>query len=324
MDLETAKQVMESPVVQGYIEQIDADAQEALDQADSNLGGMGDFPSGSVSEYKAHRAALDKAWGNFNAAWNAITFGKATDGRAAMDAYTQYVVALEVLEQDNVLIGAFIEARFAQAAAAFLAFAIETLKALQKRYAELLKELKELDALLKKAKKDVKGAEAQRVINVAITAVSLCIPQVSLGAGIAIAVGTFTVQMVVDAALGPGDPGAIGALNSAAGDVVGLPKAIKPVFAKLGGAASGVISFKLDSDELADAKKIVQQVQERMRSVQKSMAAIEPYTTTSATQMDKLQVAFQKALDVAQSKAKAFKSAEAERMRLLKELDALK
>ena len=40
--------------------------------------------------------------------------------------------------------------------------------------------------------------------------------------------------------------------------------------------------------------------------------------------MDKLQVAFEKALDIAQSKAKAFKSAQAERMRLLKELDALK
>jgi hypothetical protein len=45
MDLETAKQLTESALVQGYIEQIDTDAQAALDAMESNLGGMGEFPS---------------------------------------------------------------------------------------------------------------------------------------------------------------------------------------------------------------------------------------------------------------------------------------
>ena len=210
MDLETAKKVIESPVVQKYIEQIDADAQVALDQAETNLGGMGDFPSGAVSEYKSHRAALDRAWGDFNAEWNMIVAGKAKDGSAAMNAYRAYVIALVVLEEDNVVIGAFVEAKVAEFAAAFVAFIIEVIKAIQKRFGDLLKELQDLQQMLQKAKKDVKGAEAQRVINVAITAVSLCIPAVGLGAGIAIAVTSFTVQVVVDASLGPGKPGVLG------------------------------------------------------------------------------------------------------------------
>ena len=324
MDLETAKKVTESPVVQKYIEQIDADAQAALDQADTNLGGMGDFPSGSVAEYKSHRAALDKAWGDFNAEWNKVVFGKAKDGTAAMTAYRAYVIALTVLEEDNVVIGAFVEAKVAQFTAGFLALLIEVIKGIQRRFGELLKELQALETMLKKAKKDVKGAEAQRVINLAITAVSLCIPVVGLGAGIAIAATTFTVQMVVDASLGPGNPSAIGTINTAAGDVIGLPKSIKPPFAKLGGAASGLITLKLDNDEIADAKKIVQQIQAQMKSVQSSMKTLEPWVANSAIQLEKLHQAFEKALEQAQSKAKAYKSAEAQRLGLLKELEALR
>ncbi len=324
MDLETAKKLIESPVVQKYIEQIDADAQVALDEADENLGGMGDFPSSSISEYRAHRASLDSAWGDFNAEWNYVVFGKAKDGSAAMNAYQAYVIELEVLEQDNVVFGAFVEANVAKFTAAFLAFAIEVIKAIQKRFSELLKQLQELQQLLQKAKKDVKGAEAQRVINVAITAVSLCIPAVGLGAGIAIAVTTFTVQMVVDASLGPGSPGAIGTLNTAAGDVVGLPKSIKPPFAKLAGAASGLVTLKMDTDEIDDAKKIVQKVQAQVKSVQSTMKTLEPWVANSAVQLEKLQAAFQKALEQAQAKAKAFKSAQAERLGLLKELEPLR
>jgi len=324
MDLETAKKLIESPVVQKYIEQIDTDAQAALDDADATLGGMGDFPSAIVSGYKSHRAALDKAWGNFNAEWNLIVFGKAADGKAAMVAYRDYVVALTVLEEDNVVWAAYVDAKVAQFTSVFLAFLIEMLKAIRKRFGELLKELQELETLLKKAKKEVKEAEAQRVIDLAITAVSLCIPAVGLGAGIAIAATTFTVQMVVDASLGPGKPGVLGTVNNAAGDVIGLPPKIKPKFAKFGGAVSGLVTLKLDSDEVDDAKKIVVKIKDRIKAVDKTMKALEPYVANGAVKIAKLQQAFQKSIEVAQSKAKGYKSAEAKRLGLLKELSKLR
>jgi hypothetical protein len=324
MDLETAKQLVNSPVVQAYIEQIDTDAEAALDAMKTNLGGMGGYPSSAVSEYKSDGAALNTAWGNFNAAWNLIVFEKAKDGKAAMVAYRNYVVALTVLEEDNVVWAAFVEARVAQFATAFIALMIELVKSIRKRFAELLKELEELDKLLKKAKREVKEAEAQRVINLAITAVSLCIPAVGLGAGIAIAATTFTVQMVVDASLGPGDPGVLGTVNTAAGDVIGLPKQIKPKFAKMGSVASAVYTLKLDNDEIDDAKKIVQKIKERTKSIDKTMQTLEPFVAGGAAQLLKMQLAYDKALKVAQSKAKAYKSAEARRLGLLKELNKLR
>lgn len=324
MDLETAKQLTESTLVQGYIEQIDTDAQAALDAMESNLGGMGEFPSKTVSEYKAEGAALDRTWGDFNAAWNMVVVGKAADGKAAMTAYKNYVLALTALEESNVVWGAYVEARVAYFTAGFIALMVELVKAIRKRFGELLKELQELETLLKKAKKEVKEAEAQRVINLAITAVSLCIPAVGLGAGIAIAATTFTVQMVVDASLGPGDPGLLGTVNTAAGDVIGLPKQIKPKFAKMGSVASALYTLKLDNDEIDDAKKIVQKVKDRMKSIEKTMKTLEPFVAGGAVQLAKMQAAFDKALKDAQSKAKAYKSAEVQRLGLLKELNKLR
>jgi hypothetical protein len=323
MDIEEAKKLINSPVVQKYIEQIDADAQTALDEMNTNLGAMSDYPSSAISEYKADGAALDKAWGDFNAEWNKIVFGQAKDGKAAMAAYTRYVLTLCVLEQQNVRFGAFIEADVAGFAAVFIAFLIEFTKRIREKFKALLEELKELEALLKKAKKEVKEAEAQRIINVAITAVSLCIPAVGLGAGIAIAVGTFTVQMALDAALGPGKPGALGTVNTAAGDAIGLPKSIKPKFAKMGGPLSGVLTFKLDSDEVADAKKIVETVRARIRSIEKTIKALEPFLDTDGSKLEKMQDAFEKALAAAKAAQGKYQSAESQRLGLLKELKGL-
>lgn len=241
-----------------------------------------------------------------------------------MLAYRDYVLSLTVLEEDNVVWGAWVEADVARFATLFIGLAIELVKAIRKRCDELLQELHEIEKLLKKAKQEVKEAEAQRVINVAITVVSLLIPEVRIGAQIAIAVTTFTVQMVVDASLGPGKPGVTGTLNTAAGDVIGLPKQIKPKFAKMGGVITGFYSLKLDTDEIDDAKKNVQKIKDRMKVIEKIMDRLEPFIAGGAMQLAKLQQAFEKSLAQARSKEKAFRSAETQRLGLLKELNKLR
>lgn len=81
MDLETAKQLSESSVVQSYIEQIDTDAEAALDTMKSNLSAMAAFAKAAASEYRSDGATLDSAWGDFNEQWNRVVFGKATTAR---------------------------------------------------------------------------------------------------------------------------------------------------------------------------------------------------------------------------------------------------
>lgn len=324
MDLETAKKIIESPLVQKYLENVDSDAETALDDLKANLKWLGDYPSAMISEYKSDGTDLDKAWGNFNLEVNKITFGKARDGKAAMSAYSKYIITLEILEEQNVRYSAYIASKVAELVAAFLKVLIDVAKRMREEFKALLAELKELEALLKKAKKDVTGAEAQRIINVGITVVSLCIPAVGLGTGIAIAVTTFTVQTVLDSALGPGSPSALGTLNTAAGDAIGLPKQIKPKFAKLGGGLSGLITLKMDSDEVAEAERIVAEVQKRCKDVMKRLDTIDRYLSRDIADVEKAEKAMQAALVVAEKNAKLYKSQAQKRNGLLKELAKIK
>jgi hypothetical protein len=170
----------------------------------------------------------------------------------------------------------------------------------------------------------VTGAEAQRIINVGITVVSLCIPAVGLGTGIAIAVTTFTVQTVLDSALGPGSPSAVGTLNTAAGDVIGLPKQIKPKFAKLGGGLSGLITLKMDSDEVEEAERIVAEVQKRAKEVQKRLETLDRFLSRDIADVEKAEKLMQAALVAAEKNAKLYKSQAQKRNGLLKELAKIK
>ena len=320
MDIEAAKRIIENPVVQKYIEQMDSDAEDALDEMKANLSEMSDYPSHYLSEYRGDGDALDDAWGEFNGEWNKVVFGKAKDGKAAMAAYRRYVLTLCILEEQNVRFGAYVEADVAHFASVFLLFMIEFTKHLRKRFKELYDDLKELEALLKKAKREVKEAQAQRAINVAITVVGLCIPAVGLGAGIGIAIATITVSTVVDASLGPGKPSVIGTLNTTAGATVGLPKQVKPKWAKFGGAASGLYTLKMDTDEIGDAEKIVKAVQAKMKTIEKTMKTLERFLVGDAAKLAKMQDAFEKALKTAKSEEKKYKSAERQRLALLKQL----
>lgn len=324
MDLKEATGLIESPVVQKYLSNIDADAEAALDEHKSNLSGMTLYPPAYVKEYKDDAKAMDDAWGTFNEEVNRITFGKAKDGKAAMAAYKRYVITLSVLEEQNVKYSAYVGAGVATLIAAFGTLLIEASKRAEKMIKELEKELPELLKALKKAKKEVKEAEAQRMINVGITVVSLLIPGVGLAGRIAIAAGTFVVQAGIDAALGPGKPGALGLSNNFVGDVASVPKSVRPPVAKFAGIATGLITLKLDGDEIADAEKIVADIQKRVAKVQKLLKDLDRWLITDPAAILKLHKAVEVAVGEAQKSAKKFKSAEKERLKLLKELAEIK
>lgn len=324
MDLETAKKLLNSKAVQAYIEGMEDDTKVALDSAKDNIGEMGDFPPKALSTYKKERDDLDDASGEFNGAFNAVTWGKAKDGKALIAAYKAWVIALTVLEEDNVLYGAYVEAGAAASTAIFIAVLIETVKAVQKACENIVKELEALDKLLKQAKREVTQAEIQRALNIAISVVSLLLPPMRLGRSIAVAAGTLTVQLILDAALGPGKPGAIGIANSAGGDVIGLPKLVSTPKAKFGGVASLIIGIKLDTDEVGDAKKIVEAIKDRIKSTQKTLEMLDPFLNIGADKLAKMQDGFNEALKEAKSKSNAYKSGEAKRLGLVRELQKMK
>ncbi len=142
---------------------------------------------------------------------------------------------------------------------------------------------------------------------------------VSLAGTVGLAAASFTVHTIIDASLGPSRGSAIGSLNQAAGDVIGIPQSIGKPFAKFGGAASGVLALGLDLDEIGDAKAIVRGLQDKIRRVQKLCAEAAKTAASDAKKLTALHKAWQAALKSAEGKANKHKSQKAQREKFLKE-----
>ncbi len=324
MDVETAKKWAKSSLVIKYLGQIDDDVTNAKNDFKTILGKMGsDYPSTYTNEFKKDASDLEDAWKDFNGEYNAITTGKAKDAKKAMVAFKKLILQLGVLEEQNVRFGAYIDADFANFSARFIAVMI----AVQKRAKELLDSLIDdlvwTEGKLRDAEDDVTGAEVQRALDVALTVVSLAIPELKLGAALGVAALTLTTQLLIDARLGPGKPNAVSVANTAAGDLVGLPKLMSTVSAKLLGALSGVASAKIDSDEVDEAKKIVEDVKKRIKTIEADIKQMQAFVGSEIPKLEKMQKAFEAAMNDADAAAKKYTSAENKRQGLLNELKKL-
>ncbi len=185
MAAKTAQDLVNSPLVQKYIEAIDSDATEALKTAKTVLSSSTAklYSSTTLGAYKADRDRLDKCWGDFNAAWNKVVFGKPKDSKELIKTYSKYVLALTALEEANAKHEAMMNAGFAALAATLFSLLADWIKEMHKRCKALEKELKDLQKLLKKAQKEVTEAKWQTGLNIAVTAVSFCLGPVGWGAG---------------------------------------------------------------------------------------------------------------------------------------------
>jgi hypothetical protein len=324
MDLEKAKALIESRAVQKYIQAIDEDAETALSEHKANLGEMDDYPDKYLSEYKSDAKKLDNAWGDFNSEWNKIAFKRAKDGKAAIAAYKNYVLRLGVLEEQNVRFSAFIESDAANQAAWFITVMIAALERAKEAARNLQKEAQDLEKLLRQAKNDVTGAEIQRAVGVALTALAILLPPLGATATITIGVATLTASLVIDAALGPGNPSLPGVAVQTTSTIAGMPKVMSNAGGKLAGGLAGIYSLKSDSDEIEDAKKIVKAIQEKARKVEDLLKTFIKFLEVDADKVEEMKKATERALRDGIAAAGKYKSAESRRLALLKELGDLK
>ena len=324
VDLETAKKWAKSPAVVKYLGQIDDDVANAQSNCKSILGEMGsDYPTKYTKEFKDDASDLADAWKDFTAEYNAITVGKAPDGKRAMVAFKKLILQLGVLEEQNIRFGAYVDADFANFSARFVAMMIAVQKRAKNLLDSLIDDLVWTEGKLREAKNDVTGAEIQRALNIALTAVSLALPELRLGAAVGVAALTLTAQLLIDAGLGPGKPAAVGVANSAAGDIVGLPKLMRTPMAKVLGGLSGVASAKMDTDEIEEAKRIVEDVKKRIKTIEGDIKLLLAFCNNDVPKLEKMQDAFEGAMKDAAAAASKYTSAESRRQGLLNELKKL-
>lgn len=321
MPKKTTKDLVNDPKVQKYIDAIDADADGALALAKKVLGSSTAqyYSSTTLSAYKGDVTRLEKSWGNFNAAWNKVVFGRAKSSKDIIKTYSKYVLSLEVLEQSNARHEAMMTAGFAVLVAALVEMMLKWIDALKKRLKDLEKELKDLLALAKKAERDVTGAKAQTALNIVVTGISFCLGPVGWGARIGVALGGIATHVVIDAALGPSKGSAIGTLNTAAGESVELYDKLSSGSKKMAGAAAAVLTLKMDVDEIGQAEKIVKQVQKRVKSASNEYAKLLRQSKTWSADIAKLKKQSDSALRTYEAAAAKFKSHQRKREELLQE-----
>ncbi len=324
MDIEEARAWAASPAVQRYLEQIDSGADAAMDTARSTQSSMRLFPGSVLAEYRRTSDNLDRAGGDFNAAFNQVTLGRARDGRAALAAYRDYVGALILLEAQNVRFEAYVRANVIELATRFIDASITITVRLRRRFRDVEAQLRQLQRDLPRLRREIPEAEAQRVLNVMIAGVSLLLPEVTIGAAVVIAASTFTVQILVDNALGPNRAGVSGVANNAVGGIVSVPRRIPAPWRAFGGAATALISFVQDNGEIADGHRNLRTAMRTIESLMAEMPRLIRALRTGVDDIEAAQSLLEGAVRSARSAADTYRARESEYRALERELAALR
>lgn len=244
--------------------QAERDAEAALRKMKAQLPKI---PRDEQSNYKEDGHYLIKARAAFRAEIKKIKDGKSTDMGKAAKLYDTFLLNMWALQKANKKWEALIGLKIITAGAMLPAMAIAWINKLAGSIPRLQKELKELKRLFEKAKGQVREAKWQRAINLGLTAISFALGPVGMLGRASVALGGIGASALNDALLGPDKLNAIGTVNTATGDIAGVHPKLSKAGQKLAGAATAIVSYKFDSDEVENAEKIAKEIEKRLKSV---------------------------------------------------------
>lgn len=309
-----------------YFDEITADMEDALGVASRQLSSstMKHCSSSSVAQYKKDKAYLDKSSKAFYDAYAIARGGKAKDLKKLQTTYEAAVRDLEVLEIQNDLFGAVIDADLGVKLAAFFG-PIMVLAKHAERMKSLQSQLSTLQADLVKAKKLTTAEGLKTALGLGITAVGAMTGPVGIGTTIGIAISAHAVGMVIDEVLGEGgslkpmDMAKDGTLTAADCASKLESKGMKAL-----GPLGAVAGFTLDAKDAGAAYLKQVKVQERIKAMEKEFVKALKDLKTDVANLKKLQAAAQKALDDAKRNAGAMKVKTSQRLKGAKELKKFK
>jgi hypothetical protein len=173
--------------------------------------------------------------------------GERINVEEARNLYAMYSLAIGVVDYDNDALDAAFEAGVV---AGFLLFPFVVLQVRAQRLQELLKALK---VLLEQAKKDVKEAWIQGVVDLAIAGITSFLPLGLVARG-----GVLIAQSIFDTAMGPSTSTAVtvGSNESKAGEFAAAVAEVRAASAReraiagAGGKTVTVVGFALDAYEI--------------------------------------------------------------------------
>lgn len=257
MNLEEARALLQSTTFCNKMADMDDATDTAVQTFDRTIARMGPYSSSVQTEYRRAASALDAAQRSFTNEVNAIVAGRARDGRAALAAFRSFETSLRALRAMNAMNSAMVEADVARfLEAVFTAGARFTSSTIRRETRAMQRDLTRLRDRLRTAQRELTGAEAQRIINGALSAIGLIL---GFFTGVeevaaAFAVGSAATSTALDAALGPGSPDVYGGANTAFGFLPNLVRQPSVLDTTLLGAFTGVIGFMADCSEVELAR----------------------------------------------------------------------
>lgn len=327
MNLEQARAWLTGSPGIAALQGMDDDAEEAVGTLDRNLGRMGPYPSSVLSEYRRSGTALNAAQGTFARAFNDITLGRATDGRAALTTYRAYLRALLTLQAQNARHGAYIEADVSRLLERYIAAAAVIASSRVRRETRAMRRaLERLIDRLTRAHRSVTEVRVQRGINVVVNGLGLVLGFVTgiEEAAIAYAVGTAALTTALDYALGPGSPDEIAGAVTGTGTAVDLTAGVPRLVSGLAGVAGGFFDLYSDNQEMMEAERNLRDADDDIRAAVRLFRDYSRFISSQFSDVNVTRRAAIAAIRDARARARTFRESDAEYRDLMGALEDLR
>lgn len=277
------------------------------------------YSRSSTADYVADLARVEKLYVKYCDAYDAVLEQGATKARLKNleKAHEAFANATQALDHGNAMFTAYLDEGVAEKAAAVCLLLSGLIEGQKKQIDDLLDDVEDTEKLLKKARKEVTGAKVQQGFNLAITAVSLCLPPLKGAQAVVAALTIAGTKLAADELLGPTGPTAASGSKTAVTDYIGIADEVGKVGNTLTTIVSTVDTYTTDEKEIAKAKKTVAALKKKLAATEKAHAALVRRMAGVDRDLLKLAVALEKSVKAASEARKRYKEHECRRLDLI-------
>jgi hypothetical protein len=302
-------------------EEVDDHYQTVTDEAEANFkhGEYKDYPTDIRGDYRRDVDRMDKYYDKFLGVFEMIEAKGIDEKRANLlqDMLDNLYNAIETVQASNGMFKAFLEEGVAGKAAGMFELLTLIVKGQRKTVDLLIEDIEDIEKLLQKAKKDVRDVQIQKGFNLALTAVSLCFPQLRAARAVYVALGTAGAKVMVDEFLGPTGPSIAGGIKTATFDYLGIADEVGKVGNTMATVYSTIDTYVTDEAELGKAEKTVRTVKKKLEDTRKALTQFQRLVKDSEKDLAALGIGLDKAVTAAHKARDTYAAQELERAELV-------
>ncbi|MFN4157178.1 MAG: hypothetical protein ACK4GO_02050 [Gemmobacter sp.] len=280
------------------------------------------FPAAAVKAYRRDHGAAEMIYGKYCDAFDDLRTKAYTKVRLAalQKSYDALLKSTQLVDAANGSFTAWLDQDMAAKCQGMVTLLQGILKSEEARVKTLATEIVALDKALTKADREVTTAELQRDINMLVSVVGAMLPAMKTTTTVFVTIGTIAGKIGMDVMMGPDGPDTASKLKTAASEYLGASNLLGTVGGKLFSAASAADGWKIDSAEVAKARKSLTEIRKRLKSAKSAYDKLMARMDANAREFVRLSLAFEKAAVAGRNAAEKHRAQEQHRRDLRAEL----